>query len=165
MLTRLFFLIGLCFILIENSNAQNTAPSKKELMEYLRVKLLAYSDEGTNYMYKDIFLDVNNCSMTFSFKSGEKQIVFFSNLDASTMKHDTYGFNDGGRLSINAVSEKSARIWYNADGAVEPLANISRFFYNKGTLLKEDNPDKARIEKAIKALIIACGGKDTKELF
>ena len=135
-------------------------------MEYLRVKLLTYSDRSSGMLYDDISIDVDNCSMKFiSDKNRYVTTVFFGNLDASTIRHNSARNRSEGQLIIMPIVGKNAKITYSESSDDFFPENRVIIFYNAIRLLEEGNTDKARIDKAIKALIVACGGKDTKELF
>ena len=168
------FLI-ICFSFFVEAKSQTTAPSKLQLMEYLRSKLLksnihdnsAFRKVHPGNTYSDILIDTTSCTMTMLYKSNDKQVIFFGNLDAGSLGRDIveykdYSFATIGRLNVSSVNGKTARVWYNADGSIDnSLANIARFFYDRFIDIKE----LERIEKAIVALIKVCGGKDSVELF
>lgn len=172
----LFILLGGTFVF---ATGQTKTTSKQEVMEYLRAKLLKYNLHNSNAVmkafpansYAEITLDTANCTMMIKYLSGDKQIIFFGNLDGGSLRHDRFSHPLGSeympvdRININAISGKTARLWYKADGSLDTAAeNIARFFYD-GAALRTEIKDKERIEKAILSLIQACGGKVSEELF
>lgn len=169
-MNRLLILLGLFFVFFVKVNAQTSAPTKMELMEYLRTKLLYYPDEY--YGYKDIIINVDSGTMTFKYLGTDSyQVIFFGNLDANSLRNDdgiysTTSRRRYGQFVANSITGKLASVWYKMDGHVDKnRSNEASFVYDNIRLLKEGNSDKARIEKTIKALILVCGGKESKELF
>lgn len=169
-MNRLLILLGLFFVFFVKVNAQTSTPTKKELMEYLRTKLLSYPDEA--YGYKDIIINVDSGTMTLKYQITDYyQVIFFGNLDANSLRNDdgiysTTSRRRYGQFVANSITGKVASVWYNIAGDVDKdRSNTATFFYDNVRLIKEGNLDKARIEKTIKALILACGGKESKELF
>lgn len=176
MIKRLFIFLIIGTFFIKETSGQATAPSKSQLMEYLRSKLLKvnmHNSTSGNYRkvnpsnsYAEIFADTSSCTITLYYQSGEKQIIYFANLDAGSLSHDYFSFEGAfrgvSRLNLNAINGKNARIWYNSNGTIDTAAaNVARFFYDGDT----DKKEIERIEKAILAIIKICGGKQDVELF
>lgn len=161
-MSRLFIFIVMFFVGIIKINAQTTKPTKEELAEYLRHKLLIYTP---NYYttYNDITISSVDCTITLHLSSEYKAVIYLANLNASTINYkNVNAFQD--EIIISSLSDRKAMITFKNDGKVFETSATAEIFYDEKNLKLNLN-DKERIVKALKALILACGGKETKELF
>jgi hypothetical protein len=147
-------------------------PTEPELVEYIRGSLLAYSpQDGIN----------DNVDVTFDPASNVLKIAgpaghcdeFLGALNANQAVWDVFDPSDPHqerekllRLTLVSVSGKVARTCYDKDNHVDAgmAANRARLLFS---LTETENVAKFQetMTKAVKKLIVLCGGTPEKDLF
>lgn len=147
-------------------------PTASELVEYIRGSLLAYSpQDGIN----------DNVDVTFDPAANVLKITgpaghcdeFLGALNANEAVWDVFDPSDPHqerekllRLTLVSVSGKSARTCYDKDNHVDAsmAANRARLLFS---LSETENAAKFQetMTKAVKKLIVLCGGTPEKDLF
>lgn len=169
------FTLLLIFFCSIYSFAQKTQPTKQETFEYLRGKLLSLSTHDGINGVTDVKFDENACVLQIFFENGKWNEIFINNLDANSIAWDIYDPNlDPDRPNKNIVYDKLIRITIASINS----SSIARNSYNSLSSITPDNGNKNyarlffdiskaadipnfqdKITKAVKRLIVLCGGK------
>jgi hypothetical protein len=147
-------------------------PTQQELIEYLRGKLLSLSPSDGINDNAEVTFDPATTALTITRPDG-RCVNFLNALDANNIAWEIFDSSDKHssreellRLTVTSVSGKTARTCYDKQNHADNSAssNRVRFLFSASQARQSPNFQKD-MTKAIKKLIVLCGGVPEKNLF
>jgi len=147
-------------------------PTQQELIEYLRGKLLSLSPTDGINDNSEVAFDPATTALTITRPDG-RCVNFLNALDANNIAWEIFDPSDTHssreellRLTITSMSGKTARTCYDKQNHPDTSASSNRVRFLFSASQAKQSPDfQKNMAKAVKELIVLCGGVPEKNLF
>lgn len=152
--------------------APKPEPTQQELIEYLRGKLLSFSPSDGINDNSEVTFAPDTTALTITRPDG-RCVNYLNALDANNITWEIFDPSDMHssreellRLTITSVSGKTARTCYDKQNHPDNSASSNRVrFLFSASQARQSPGFQKNMAKAVKELIVLCGGVPEKKLF